>query len=130
MPGGKRNRRFKKASANEEKRELVFKEEGQQYAVVLSMAGNNRVKAHCMDGKQRMCKIRGSMQKKVWIRVDDLILISLREFQDSKADVIFKYSEEEARALMKKGEIPDPTKIKQCFEEKEEEDCAFEFDDI
>jgi hypothetical protein len=35
----------------------------------------------------------------MWIGVGDLILISLRDFEDGKADVLHKYSTEEARSL-------------------------------
>lgn len=34
---------------------------------------------------------------KVWINQGDIILLSLREFQDGKADVIVKYTADEAR---------------------------------
>jgi translation initiation factor 1A len=33
----------------------------------------------------------------VWINQGDIILLSLREFQDGKADVIVKYTPDEAR---------------------------------
>ena len=36
---------------------------------------------------------------KVWINVGDIILLSVREFQDDKADVINKYNNDEIRAL-------------------------------
>jgi len=36
---------------------------------------------------------------KVWINVGDIILLSVREFQDDKADVIHKYNNDEIRAL-------------------------------
>jgi translation initiation factor 1A len=35
----------------------------------------------------------------MWIGVGDLILISLRDFEDEKADIIHKYTTEEARSL-------------------------------
>jgi len=35
--------------------------------------------------------------KQVWINQGDIILLSLREFQDGKADVIVKYTADEAR---------------------------------
>jgi initiation factor 1A len=34
----------------------------------------------------------------VWINQGDIILISLRDFQDDKADVIVKYTSDEARS--------------------------------
>jgi translation initiation factor 1A len=41
----------------------------------------------------------------------DIILLGLRDYQDSKADVIQKYNSDEARALKTYGELPEHTKI-------------------
>ena len=71
------------------------------------MLGNGRVEAHCFDGTNRLCHIRGKMRKKVWIGNGDIILVSLRDFQDEKADIIMKYNAEEARSLKAMGELPD-----------------------
>lgn len=104
MPRGRGkggNKRKKgKAMQAKEKRELEFKEEGQEYAQVNRLLGNGRVEARCMDGKTRMATIRGSMRNRVWINAGDIVLIGLREFgDDSKADVIMKYFDEEAHEL-------------------------------
>jgi len=48
--GGK-NRRRGKNENEAEKRELVFKEDGQEYAQVTKMLGNGRLEATCFDGK-------------------------------------------------------------------------------
>lgn len=56
------------------------------------MLGNGRVEAMCFDGEKRLAHIRGKMRKKVWINQGDIILLSLRDFQDDKADVIQKYT--------------------------------------
>ncbi|CAI9293017.1 unnamed protein product [Lactuca saligna] len=84
--GGK-NRKRGKNEADDEKRELVFKEDGQEYAQVLRMLGNGRCEAMCIDGTKRLCHIRGKMHKKVWIAAGDIILVGLRDYQDDKADV-------------------------------------------
>jgi len=112
----------KKKVKNTTSRELVFKEDGMEYCKVTKMLGNARLEGICSDGKTRMCKIRGSMSKrrKVWISVDDYVLISLRDFQDDKADVIWKYNKDEVKELIKYGEI-------ESEKEKEEEDIGFDF---
>ncbi|EME28822.1 Eukaryotic translation initiation factor 1A [Galdieria sulphuraria] len=126
--GGK-NRRRGKNDNEEEKRELVMKEEGQEYAQVTRMLGNGRCEALCFDGTRRLCHIRGKMRKKVWINSGDIVLIGLRDYQDEKADIILKYNPDEARALKAQGEIPDTTKINE--EEGEEgEEVTFDFDDV
>ncbi|RNA03550.1 eukaryotic translation initiation factor Y-chromosomal [Brachionus plicatilis] len=102
--GGK-NRRRGKNENDGIKRELLIAEPGQTYAQVLKMLGSGNVEALCNDNKKRICHIRGKMNKKIWINVGDLILISVRDFQNEKADVIAKYNSDEARTLKNKGEI-------------------------
>lgn len=105
-----------------------------EYAKVLKMLGNGHLDAYCYDGVRRMCHIRGKMRKKVWVGVGDIILVGLREYQDSKADVMLKYSPDEARNLKLYGELPDTAKIgvdtggeplEDAFGDNED---AFEFD--
>ena len=119
-----------RAESFEEKRELVFKEDGQEYAQVLRMLGNGRLEAYCYDGKKRLCHIRGKMRKRVWVGVSDIVLISLREFQDAKADVIMKYTADEARNLKVYKELPETAKIGEGDDGADAEDDAFEFDAI
>jgi len=107
--GGK-NRRRGKGGDSDEKRELVLKEEGQEYGQVLRMLGNGRLEAACFDGKMRLCHIRGKMRKRVWVNTGDIVLVTLRDFQDEKGDVVLKYSADEARQLKAMGEIPDTGK--------------------
>ena len=51
------------------------------------------------------------MRKKVWINQGDIVLVSLRDFQDQKGDIILKYYAEEARKLKMYGELPDNARI-------------------
>lgn len=61
--GGK-NRRRGKNENEDDKRELVFREDGQEYAQVTKMLGNGRLEAQCFDGQKRLAHIRGKMRKK------------------------------------------------------------------
>jgi len=128
--GGKNRRRGK--NEGEIKRELIFKEDGQEYAQVLRMLGNGRLEAQCFDGETRLCHIRGKLRKKVWVNQGDIILISLRDFQDGKADVILKYNSDEARQLKSYGELPESAKINESAvgEDGEHDDIPYEFDDV
>mgnify|MGYP005727053157 CR=1 FL=1 len=127
--GGKSKRRGK-GGGEDDKRELIFKEDGQEYAQVVRMLGNGRLEAMCFDGKTRLAMIRGKMRKKIWINQGDIILLGLRDFQDDKADVIGKYSPDEARNLKAYGELPAEAKINEDETFNEEEDsCPFEFGD-
>ena len=133
--GGKNRRRGK--NDNElDKRELIFKEDGQEYAQVVRMLGNGRLEAFCFDGTTRLCHIRGKMRKKVWVSAGDIILLGLRDFQDEKADVIHKYNADEARNLKAYGELPETARINETAVDMamggddEDDGCAFEFDEI
>merc|ERR1711935_620592 len=126
--GGKNRRRGKADGDN--KRELIFKEDGQEYAQVTRMLGNGRLEAFCFDGVNRLCHIRGKLRKRVWIGVGDIVLLGLREFQDQKADIILKYDGDEARSLKTYGELPDSVQINAADNMDGEEfgDDNFDFD--
>jgi len=76
-----------------------------------SVRTNPTCAPQCIDGKKRMCHIRGKMRKKVWIGTGDIVLVGLRDYQDEKADVILKYSADEARVLKQYGELPEHLRI-------------------
>jgi translation initiation factor 1A len=127
--GGKNRRRGKNENESM-KRELFLKEEGQEYAQVTKMLGNGRLDAQCFDGVRRLAHIRGKMRKKVWVTQGDIILLSLRDFQDDQADVILKYNPDEARALKAQGELPESARINEAdpFGQGSDDECNFEFD--
>jgi initiation factor 1A len=65
---------------NTRKREMLFKEDGQVYGRATAMLGNGRLRAKCDDGVERLCKIRGSMRRREFVHVGDLVLVALRDF--------------------------------------------------
>jgi len=132
--GGKSRRRGKN-DANEQfnKRELRGKDEGEEYGQVIKMLGNGRLEAFCYDGKTRQCRIRGKLQKKVWINKDDIILVSLRDFEDGKCDVIHKYTPDEIAQLKKSGKLPTKATINDENEPEnasDAEDIGFTFEEL
>lgn len=136
MPSSASAARRKKREHAIKTRELVLREDGQQYACVTKMLGNGRVEATCVDGVERLCKIRGSMRKREWVRVGDVVLVCLRDFQDAKADIVHKYTDAEVHRLRRLGEevvLPsaaaaaadeDPVADAVEFEEEEAVDWA------
>ena len=124
--GGK-NRKKGKAQQEREKRDLEFKTEGQEYGQVLRLLGGGRVECYCMDQKKRTCTIRGAMKNRVWIRAGDLVLLGLRDFgDDSKADIMLKYYDEEAMELQRLGEIPESIRIGEVDDDDMDSDEEFE----
>ncbi|CAK7902027.1 eukaryotic translation initiation factor 1A [[Candida] anglica] len=126
---GGRNRRRGKNDNGGQKRELIYKEDGQEYAQITKMLGNGRIEVACFDSIKRMGHIRGKLRKKVWMGQGDIILVSLRDFQDEQCDVVHKYNSDEARTLKNVGELPENAKINETdtFGADEDEDVNFEF---
>lgn len=54
--GGKNRRRGTKEN-DDQRRELTFKEDGQEYAQVVKMLGNGRLEALCFDGSKRLANV-------------------------------------------------------------------------
>ena len=131
MPKKKKGKRMN--NKQEVKRELKFKEDGQEYALVTKALGNKRFTVQGMDGKERLAITRGNMsyRRKVWVNIGDFVLIGLRDYQDDKCDIMAKYTMDEARTLKAYGELPAEVKINEdaSFNEDDDSGCPFEFGD-
>ncbi|CAM9209332.1 unnamed protein product, partial [Ectocarpus fasciculatus] len=135
--GGKNVKRGKNGNMEENRRDLLYKEFGQEYAQVVKMLGGGRVLVQCYDGVTRQGLIRGTMRRRVWINTGDIVLVGLREFEAEKCDIIHKYTTDEARSLQAYGELPATARINQTAidlalegENEDEDDVGFDFDGV
>ena len=113
--GGKGYKKGKKGADASITRAILYREPGQYYAKVTKMTGNrnlmaiveydNPKKTDELQHKEVICHIRGSMRKRTWINRDDLILVSERDYEPDKFDVLHKYNNDEMKSLEKQGEI-------------------------
>ena len=88
-------------------RELLYAEDGQQYARVVKRLGDGRFEVLCFgDGQTRLAHMRGKLSKRVYVNQGDLVLVCLRAFQDTKTDICHKFSSDEKRWLQNVGELP------------------------
>lgn len=103
--GGRGRRRFKGQSRQEgEVVRVRIPREGEVLGIAVQLLGHDRVRVKCADGKSRLCRIRGTMKKRVWIREDDVVLVAPWDFQtDKRGDIIWRYSQGEAGWLEKRG---------------------------
>jgi len=88
-----------------QRKDLRMPEEGQVFAVVTDMLGANRIRVRCTDGVERIARIPGRMQKRIWIRQDDVVLVDPWDWQDEKADVVWRYEKTEADQLRREGHV-------------------------
>jgi translation initiation factor 1A len=47
------------------------------------------------------------MQKRIWIREDDVVLVEPWDWQDEKADITWRYEKGEADQLREEGHIQE-----------------------
>ena len=85
---------------------------GQLYAVVREMSGGSRMLAMCEDGNMRMIRIGGKLKKRMWCRVQDLIIVQPWVVQsEGKADLVYRYLPAERNWLARHGKIPKDLNI-------------------
>ena len=108
--GGKKHKRNKKQNDYIEKT-LRLKEEGQEYAQITKCLGNCRFTVMCFDGKERMATMCGGMRKRRFVNQNDIVLVSLRDWQDEKCDIIDNYDDNLTKKLKSKGLVPDSIKL-------------------
>ena len=94
LTGGKN---YKKTKHSSENPKFIEKTDDQLFGRVLQILGNRNTLVYCNDNEIRLCHIRGSIRKDMWINVGDVVLISIREFlkdvkdKYEKGDILHKY---------------------------------------
>ena len=69
------------------------------------------------------------MRKKKFVNVNDIVLVSIREWQDSICDIIDNYDVNLARKLKEKGLVPDTIKldVDNQYSSDDDDDMGFVF---
>lgn len=80
--------------------------EGEMFGVADQLLGASRIKIMCADGKSRMGRIPGKIRKRMWIREGDLVIVKPWEFQDDKADIMYRYTKTQASYLSRRKMLP------------------------
>jgi len=94
----------KKVITEEEISNLVLPGGTDILGVATRLLGFDRVLVKCQDGHERVCRIRGKMKRRVWIRIGDIVLVSPWDFQsDSRGDIFWRYTKGQAEMLRKNG---------------------------
>jgi len=94
----------KKVISEEIINELVLPGGSDVLGVAVKLLGYDRVLVKCQDGHERVCRIRGKMKRRVWIRIRDVVLVSPWDFQsETRGDLIWRYTKAQAEILRQKG---------------------------
>lgn len=140
MPNFKGGKKFKRQKKDNDpvKRNVRFKsklEDCEVYGRVIKALGSCRFSINCCDGKTRLGQLRAGMKKSIRIFKDDWILVGLRSFEtsDVKCDILYKYFPDEVLILKKHGELTILSLDEDDDaddDEKQDENMAFDFEDI
>jgi translation initiation factor 1A len=79
-------------------------EKGEVIGLVRANLGGSRFDIKCTDGFVRICRIPGKFKKRVWVKVNNLVLITPWSVQSNeRGDIIWTYSKSQELWLERKG---------------------------
>ena len=94
----------RQVKTEEELKRMVLPGGTDVLGIAQKMLGYERVLVKCQDGHERVCRIRGKMKRRAWVRVRDIVLVSPWDFQsEKKGDIIWRYKRNQADWLRKNG---------------------------
>jgi translation initiation factor 1A len=71
---------------------MVLPSQNDVLGMAVKMLGGERMIVKCQDGKERLCRVRGKLKRRVWIREGDIVLVSPWDFQsDTRGDIFWRY---------------------------------------
>ena len=83
---------------------MVLPSENDVLGIAVKMLGAERILVKCQDGKERLCRIRGKLKRRVWVREGDIVLVSPWDFQsDTRGDIFWRYRKNQSEWLRSHG---------------------------
>ncbi len=96
----------RKIISEEELEDMMEPGPGDVYGVVVKLLGYDRALVRCQDGHERLCRIRGKLKRRIWIKPGDVVLVSPWDFQrDRRGDIIWRYTKNQAEWLRREGKL-------------------------
>ncbi len=88
-------------------KELMLPQAGEVLGKVMKLSGGEHLIVRCTDGKTRLCRIRGKLKRRMWIRESDIVLVAPWDFNDERADIVWRYIQAHADWLRSKNYLPE-----------------------
>ena len=94
----------RKVISEEEIENMVSPVANDVLGIAVRMMDFDRILVKCQDGKERLCRVRGKLKRRVWIREGDIVLVSPWDFQsDVRGDICALCRRNETAWLRNKG---------------------------
>jgi translation initiation factor 1A len=84
----------KKVISEEEIKDMVLPVANDVLGIAMKLLGFDRVLVKCQEGHERLCRIRGKMKRRVWVREGDVVLVSHGTFNPTNAATSFGATQE------------------------------------
>jgi translation initiation factor 1A len=102
----------RKVLSESEIRPRVPNSEYEVLGIVERLLGYDRFMVRCFDGHTRLCRVRGKMKRRVWIRVNDIVIVSPWDFQsDKRGDIVYRYRRNQVDWLKDHGYLQETAAI-------------------
>ena len=114
----------------------------EEYAYVIKLLGNCRASVISNSGVTSIGIIRGTLRKfnkRIMIENGDIVVISKRDYQDNKVDIVHKFNSEQSKSLIKNKELSNilityynnkkDDLVIEDIEDIEDDDIKYEIDD-
>ena len=85
----------------------LVKGPNEDYAFVTNRLGDGRFNVICGDKVTRLGIVRGKIRNSCRLDKGSLALISIREFEDSKCDILYEYSPDDVDKLLKNNKVTE-----------------------
>ncbi len=96
--------KYKKMTQAEEIERIRMPRSNEVLGLVEQMFGFDRLRVRCKDGYVRVCRIRGKLRKRMWVRARDVVIVAPWPVQsDKKGDVMYRYTRTQLEWLRRKG---------------------------
>jgi len=109
MPNNKGGKKYKKNKKDTITNKVLIKRttDSELYGRVTKICGSGRFMILCTDGIERLGIIRGKLRKRMWIVLNNIVLVDIWQFQDSKCSIVHVYDESQIDSLRELNEITD-----------------------
>ncbi len=90
-----------------ELKEIRLPVEGELFGRVLKMLGGENVVVKCSDGFTRRGRIRGKLKRRIWIRDNDIVIITPWDFKETeRGDIVWRFTLPQMDWLKQNKHIP------------------------
>jgi len=97
----------RQVKSESELKEIRLPEEGELFGRVLKLLGGENVVVKCSDGFTRRGRIRGKLKRRIWIRDNDIVIITPWDFKETeRGDIVWRFTLPQMDWLKQNKHIP------------------------